>query len=201
MSRPGTRVAVPGPPLVSSRIGMKFCTAKIPDRITTIRNCGSSSGMSIAKTRRDGGQAVKPSRVEHVPWQVLQPAEEDQEPEVGDPRETDEQDRDERQVRVGQPGRLGQADRAEDLVEQPGTGLEQVGPDLDEDQRRQHDRQHQDVLGDAGRPPRQVDTISAAVNCEIKVMRMLPPIRIAMFLASAPKVGDCTYSLNWEIPA
>src|SRR6266566_3846437 len=58
ISSPGTRVAVPGPPLVSSRIGTKFCTAKMPDKMTTIRNCGSSSGMSIAKTRLT---ALRPS--------------------------------------------------------------------------------------------------------------------------------------------
>ena len=44
-------------------------------------------------------------------------------------------------------------------------------------------------------------TISAAVNCETRLMTMLPPTRIAMFFASVPKVGDWRYCLNWETPA
>ena len=46
----------------------------------------------------DRAQAVKPTRVQHVLRQVLQAAEEDQEPKVRDPRETDQQDPDEREV-------------------------------------------------------------------------------------------------------
>jgi hypothetical protein len=44
-------------------------------------------------------------------------------------------------------------------------------------------------------------TTSAAVNCETRVMRMLPPVRMAMFFTSAPKGGAWMYCLNCEIPA
>src|SRR6185437_17063211 len=44
-------------------------------------------------------------------------------------------------------------------------------------------------------------TISAAVNCDTRVIRMLPPVRIATFLTSIAKFGDWTYWRNWEIPA
>ena len=59
-------------------------------------------------------------------------------------------------MRVGVPGRLGQAERAQDAVHQPGPGLQQVGPDLDQHQRRHHDRQDEDILRDGGRASRHV---------------------------------------------
>ena len=43
-------------------------------------------------------------------------------------------------------------------------------------------------------------TTSAAVNWATSVIRMLPPVRMAMFFASVPNVGDWMYCLNWEIP-
>jgi hypothetical protein len=44
-------------------------------------------------------------------------------------------------------------------------------------------------------------TISAAVNWETRLIRMLPPTRIARFFASVPKVGAWMYCRNWDIPA
>ena len=44
-------------------------------------------------------------------------------------------------------------------------------------------------------------TISAAVNCATSVIPMLPPTRIATFLASGAKAGDLTYWVNCETPA
>ena len=44
-------------------------------------------------------------------------------------------------------------------------------------------------------------TISAAVNWDTRLIRMLPPTRIARFFASVPKVGAWMYCLNWDIPA
>src|SRR3954453_10424783 len=104
----------------------------------------------------DRAQAVQAARVQHVLGQVLQPAQEDQETQVGDPREPDQQDPYERQVRIAEPGRLGQPNRAEDPVDQPGPGLEQVRPDLDQHQRRQDDRQDEDVFRRSGGSPRHV---------------------------------------------
>ena len=44
-------------------------------------------------------------------------------------------------------------------------------------------------------------TISAAVNWETRVMRILPPTRTAMFFTSVPNVGDWKYCLNCDTPA
>ena len=101
---------------------MKFCTAKMPDKMTTMRNWGSSSGTSMVNTRLSVPTPSMVAGVQHVLRQVLQPAEEDQEPEVGDPREADQQDPGQRQVRVAEPGRLGQPDGPQEHVDQPGLG-------------------------------------------------------------------------------
>jgi len=44
-------------------------------------------------------------------------------------------------------------------------------------------------------------TISAAVNWDTRLIRMLPPTRIARFFASVPKVGGGMYCRNCDIPA
>ena len=44
-------------------------------------------------------------------------------------------------------------------------------------------------------------TVSAAVNCDTRLIAMLPPVRMARFRASVPKVGAWMYCRNWAIPA
>ena len=141
-------VALPGPPPVRMRMGTKFCTAETPEITTTIRNCGRSSGTSTRKTRpkRPTPSTLLASRI--FAGKILESAEKDQEAEIGDPREPDEEDGEEREMRIPQPVWLPESERMEHLVDQAIAVREEIRPDVDKDDRRHHDRKHQCVLDD-----------------------------------------------------